>query len=170
MASRPDPTQYNPGIDNVSTGALHNRVSKERTSQEMLFFFRFFLVDPHSRPPPSSLTRRLPRQQQAYADYKKNGTAGNEEDEAAKEAKEEEEEEKKYGKIYPRVWTKASHGGKYKISSGPGSRSGGGGCYSISRRPQLSLSRSFTPCSFRSSCECSLPIYLDSARSQHLRL
>lgn len=34
------------------------------------------------------------------------------------------EEKKQYGKIYPRVWTKEAHGGKYKISTGPGSRSG----------------------------------------------
>ena len=32
--------------------------------------------------------------------------------------------EKRYGKRYPRVWTKGAHGGKYKISTGPGSRTG----------------------------------------------
>ena len=31
---------------------------------------------------------------------------------------------KPYGKRYPRVWTKAAHGGKYSISTGPGARGG----------------------------------------------
>ena len=77
---------------------------------------------------------------QAYANYQKNGTAGSED--AAEGAEgapapapalppvedvktpQTEEERKKYGKIYGNVWTKESHGGRYKISVGPGTRSG----------------------------------------------
>lgn len=55
-------------------------------------------------------------------DFKKHGTVGDEDDRNVEQ--ESQEEEKQYGKIYPRVWTKEPHGGKYKISTGPGSRSG----------------------------------------------
>ena len=137
MSSVPDPTQYNPGIDNVSAGALHSKV-RERTPDEAIarstaFFDETFMHSSHPFLVPSSLSPPL-LLRQAYSDYKKNGTAGTEDE--VKEAEESEEDKKLYGKIYPRVWTKEAHGGKYKISTGPGSR---GGYDALEQRPDGSI-------------------------------
>ena len=65
----------------------------------------------------------------AWKEYKQHGTLGRDEDKDKEvdvigSDDDDEETEKRYGKRYPRVWTKGAHGGKYKISTGPGSRTG----------------------------------------------
>ena len=65
----------------------------------------------------------------AWKEYKQHGTLGRDEDKDKEvdvigSDDDDEVTEKRYGKRYPRVWTKGAHGGKYKISTGPGSRTG----------------------------------------------
>lgn len=67
----------------------------------------------------------------AWKEYKQHGTLGRDEVDDEKDREEgvgsdddADEPVKVYGKRYPRVWTKGAHGGKYKISMGPGARTG----------------------------------------------
>ena len=65
----------------------------------------------------------------AWKEYKQHGTLGRDEVDDEKDGEEgvgsdDDEPVKVYGKRYPRVWTKGAHGGKYKISMGPGARTG----------------------------------------------